>query len=196
MIVIIDCEQNTPEWFAARLGLATASQFSAVMAKGQGKTRRTYMLKLLGEWLTGEMAEGFTTAAMERGHEMEEAARNAYAFESGNTPELVGFVVLDGKCGASPDAMIGDDGILEIKTKAPHLQLDVILKDKVPAEHVAQIQGQLWVTNRKWCDFVSYWPGLPLFVKRVYRDAEKILEIEEAVKLFNAELDELQTKFV
>jgi len=194
MIEIINCEQNSPEWFAARLGIPTASQFSTVMAKGQGKTRRTYMLKLLGERLTGEMTEGYSNAAMERGHEMEASARNAYAFESGNAPELVGFV-RNGEQGASPDALIMLDGILEIKTKAPHLQLDVILKGKVPTEHSAQIQGQLWVSEREWCDFVSYWPGLPLFVKRVYRDEEKISQIKEAVQLFNEELAELENQF-
>ena len=199
MIEIINCDQNTPEWLEARMGIPTASQFATVMAKGrsgsESKTRRTYMLKLLGERLTGELADNFTTAHMERGHEMEESARNAYAFQSGNTPELVGFVRHQHGYGASPDFLVGDNGIGEIKTKLPHLQLDVLLRDKIPADHITQIQGQLWVADREWCDFVSYWPGLPLFVKRMERDEEKIAKIAEAVSLFNEELEELETQF-
>ena len=194
-VEIIDCAQNSDEWMKARMGIPTASEFSTVMAKGRGgkgesKTRRTYMLKLIGERLTGELSDGYTNHHMERGHAMEEEARNAYAFMTDNDPKLVGFV-RNGEKGASPDSLIDENGLLEIKTKLPHLQLDVLLADKLPPEHKAQVQGQIWIAEREWADFVSYWPGLPLFVKRVNRDDDYIKTLSDEVDKFLAELHEL-----
>ena len=189
---IIDVEQGTPEWFAARLGIPTASMFDTVMAKGRGggesKTRRTYLLKLAGERITGQPQESYSNAHMERGKEMEAEARELYALVSGNNPELVGFM-RRGKAGASPDAVIGDDGLLEIKTKLPSMQIEVLLANRLPPEHEAQVHGQLWVSGRSWCDFVSYWPGLPIFIHRVERDERRIAEIAVAVEQFNQELE-------
>lgn len=194
MIEVIECEQGTPEWFAARAGIPTASEFATVMAKGKGKaesvTRRKYMLKLLGEKITGQIEEGFTNHHMERGKIMEEQARKAYALMEDANPKQIGFI-RNGDTGASPDSLLGDDGMLEIKTKLPHLQLDVLLTDKLPTEHKAQVQGQLWVAEREWCDFCSFWPGLPLFVTRVYRDEEYIKTITDAVEKFLADMNEL-----
>lgn len=194
-IQIITCEQGTSEWFSARLGIPTASEFDTVMAKGRGgadsKTRRTYMLKLIGERLTGEPTESYSNVHMERGKIMEEEARNAYAFQMDNEPELVGFI-RNGEKGASPDSLVGADGLLEIKTKLPHLQLDVLLANELPSEHKAQVQGQIWVAEREWCDFCSYWPGLPVFITRVYRDDAYIKELSDGVDKFLAEMNELQ----
>ncbi len=195
-IEVFDCEQGTPEWHACRIGIPTASEFDTVLRKsgkgpgGTSKERRTYMLKLIGEQLTGQAMEGFTNAHTERGHEMEPAARAKYAFQEGVEPVPVGFL-RRGRAGASPDSLVGEDGLLEIKTKLPHLQLDVLLTGEVPTEHIPQIQGQLWVSGRKWVDFVSYWPGLPLFVKRVSRDEQYITDLALAVAKFNDELDAL-----
>lgn len=193
----MDLEQGSPEWFAARAGIPTASNFSTVMARGRGGgeslTRRKYMLTLLGELLTGEVQEGYSNAHMERGKAMEDDARNAYEFQTGNECARVGFV-RNGLAGASPDSLIGDDGILEIKTKLPHLQLEVLLSGEVPSEHIDQIQGQLFITGRQWCDFVSYWPGLPLFVKRVYPDLDHMARISCAVKAFVEEMNELKAR--
>jgi hypothetical protein len=198
MEIYYDIEQGTPEWFAARAGIPTASMYAAVMAQGKGgapsKTRRTYMLKLAGERLTGEPSESYSNQHTERGHEHEPLARNAYAFFADAEPVQVGFI-RSGGTGASPDALVGDSGLLEIKSKLPHLHLDVLLEDKAPAEHIKQIQGQLWVAEREWCDFVSYCPRLPLFCKRVYRDEEKIAEIAAAVAKFNDELEEIVARF-
>lgn len=194
-IQIITCDQNSPEWFTARLGIPTASEFATVMAKGKGsadsKTRKTYMLKLIGERLTGEPTESYSNAHMERGKVMEEEARNAYAFQTDNEPELVGFI-RNGEKGASPDSLIGTDGLLEIKTKLPHLQLAVLLANELPAEHKAQVQGQIWVAEREWCDFCSYWPGLPVFITRVYRDDAYIKELSDGVDKFLSEMNDLQ----
>ena len=185
---IFDCEQGTPEWFECRRGIPTASRFADVLAKGQGITRRKYLLTLAGEAITGECAESFTNAHMERGHVMEADARNLYAFDHDVEPELVGFM-RRGRAGASPDSLVSDDGMLEIKSKLPHLQLDVLEKSKLPSEHVAQVQGQMWIAGRDWCDFVSYWPRLPLFCIRVERDDKYIETLAQAVADFVGELD-------
>jgi hypothetical protein len=194
MMEILNCVQGSAEWFAARAGIPTASQFGTVMAKGEGKTRRTYMLKLAGELLTGDPMDSFTNKHMERGHEMEPEARRFYAFQNDVEPELVGFI-RNGKKGASPDSLVGKDGLLEIKTKLPHLLLDVILKDSFPAEHRAQCQGQLWIAEREWIDLVCYWPKMPAHIVRAYRDEPYIKQISEAVDQFNDELAEIVTRF-
>ncbi len=197
MMQVHTCEQGSPEWFAVRAGMPTASEFSTVLAKGrsggESKTRRTYMLKLAGEVLTGEPMESFSNAHMERGKAMEAEARDTYAFMQDVDPEEVGFIV-NGNKGCSPDSLIGANGMVEIKTKLPHLQLDVLLSGELPADHKAQCQGQLWVAEREWVDFVSYWPKLPLFVTRVYRDEEYIAHLADEVNAFVFELQSLVGK--
>lgn len=190
MMKIFDCEQGTPEWYAARLGIPTASEFASVLAKGEGKTRRKYMMTLIGERLTGEVADSYSNAHMERGRIMETGARDLYAFRTDKEPQRVGFI-RNGDKGCSPDSLIETNGMMEAKTKLPHLQLEVILADRLPPEHVAQCQGALWVAEREWIDFVSYWPKLPLFVKRIYRDEEYIKTLAAAIAAFNDEMLDL-----
>jgi YqaJ-like viral recombinase domain len=192
---IFTCAQNTPEWFRARHGIPTASMFATVMAKGktagsESLTRRTYLMKLAGEIITGEPMDSFSNEHTERGHEFEPEARDFYAFQTGAPLERVGFV-RNGRAGCSPDCLIGDHGGVEIKTKLPHLLIDLILKDEFPSEHKAQVQGTLWVTGRKWWDIAVYWPGIPLFVKRVERDDVYIAQIETEVSRFNTDLDSI-----
>ncbi len=187
---VINCEQNSAEWLRARMGIPTASQFSTVLAKGEGKTRRTYLLKLAGEIITGEPMESFSNEHTERGHRMEAEARDLYAFQTGAALERVGFI-RNGRAGCSPDSLIGDTGGLEIKTKLPHLLAELILKDEFPAEHKAQVQGTLWLSGREWWDISVYWPGMPQFVKRAYRDEPYIQRLVAEVERFNAELDEI-----
>lgn len=193
MLKIIDCEQSSPEWFAARLGLPTASMFATVMAKGKGGgeslTRKTYLLKLAGEIITGEPMDSYTNAHMERGKAMEDEARKLYAFMTDAEPQRVGFIV-NGPKGCSPDSLLGDRGVLEVKTKLAHLTIECLLKDEFPPEHKAQCQGALWVSERDWIDIAVYWPKLPLFVKRATRDDIYIKQIADAVDQFNAELAE------
>lgn len=191
MMTIIDCEQGTGDWFRARAGMATASEFATVMAKGKdggdSKTRRTYMLKLAGEILTGEPMEQFTNIHMERGKIMEDEARNLYCFQTDYDLQRVGFIV-NGPKGCSPDSLIADKGMVEIKTQLPHLLIDTLLKGDFPPEHKAQCQGGLWVAEREWIDIAVYWPRLPLFVKRAYRDDAYIAQLSKAIDLFNEEL--------
>lgn len=192
MMEVFTCDQGTTEWFQVRAGMPTASEFSTVLAKGKGgddsKTRRTYLYKLAGEIITGEPMESFTNAHMERGKAMEDEARNLYAFMQDADLTRVGFVK-NGAKGCSPDSLIGDKGMLEIKTKLPHLLIDVLFKDEFPPDHKAQCQGGLWVAEREWIDIAIYWPKLPLFVKRAYRDDGYIATMAGAVAAFNDELD-------
>lgn len=198
MIEIFDFEQNTPEWYAARSGIPTASMFGAVKAKGKSggdsKTRETYLYTLLGERITGEPSEGFSNAHTERGHMLEDEARNAYSFLRDAEPTKVGFV-RNGKTGASPDSLIGEQGLLEIKTKLPKIHLKLLLRNKFPPEHMPQVQGQLWICEREWCDFVSYWPKIKPLILRVYRDEEYINNLKSAVTQFCDELDELEARY-
>ena len=170
---IIRCEQNSAEWVQARVGVPTASQFKDVLAKGQGgapsKMRRTYLRKLAGERITGKPADNFHNAHMDRGHAMEEEARRFYEFTNGVTVERVGFIKNHG-AGASPDSLVGDDGLLEIKTALPHILIGHILDAKVPSEHKAQVQGQMWVSERAFCDLLIYWPAMRPFQRRIERD--------------------------
>jgi hypothetical protein len=193
MMRIVDCEQGSPEWFAARVGIPTASEFKTLLGiKKEARdkvTRRTYMLKLAGEIITGEVQESYQNDHMQRGKDMEAEARRLYAFMSDADPRQVGFIV-NGPKGCSPDSLIGDNGVLEVKTKLPHLTIDCLLKDEFPSEHKAQCQGALWVAEREWVDIAVYWPRLPLFVKRAYRDEAFIKTISQAVDDFNAELAE------
>lgn len=194
---IVDCEQGSPAWLNARLGIPTASEFATVMAKGKAggdsKTRRAYMLKLIGERITGEPMESYSNAHMERGKLMEAEARSMYCLVNDLDVQTVGFIRNE-IAGASPDALVGNDGLLEIKTKLPHLQIEVLLSNEVPSEHIAQIQGQLWISGREWADFVSYWPGIKPFIKRVHRDQAYIDQIFKAVGQFEAELRELMER--
>ena len=193
---IIDVPQNSLEWLHARLGIPTASCFGLVVAPGRAdqpsKQRQTYMLTLLGERLTGELSEQASSPNFDRGHRMEIDAANDYEFRQRVTTETIGFM-RRGNVGCSPDRLItGTRGLVEIKSKKANLQLAAILADELPAEHKAQVQGGLLVSGYEYCDFVSYWPGLPLFVKRVYRDEAYIDWLRDELARFNDELDVLE----
>lgn len=195
MIRIIDCEQGSPEWDAARLGLVTGSELPTVLAKGQGKIRSLYMRKLAGEQLTGKPAENYSNDYMQRGKEMEHEARVTYQLVEDVALKRVGFVYnsqLD--VGCSPDALIDDDGILEIKTCAPHVLIEHLMREDFPPAHKAQCQGALWIAEREWVDLACYWPGMPFRPRRAYRDEAYIQELATEVAAFKAELMEMVGK--
>lgn len=192
---IVECDQRSEAWYAARAGIPTASEFATVLAtKGKGKdgesvTRRRYIHKLAGERITGEPAESFESGPMVRGREMEPEAREFYAFTHDVEPLLIGFVTTDdGSAGCSPDSFIGEHGALEIKTASPHILLDHMFKGELPAEHKAQCQGVLWVAEREWIDLLVYWPKMKPFVKRAHRDEAYIADLAKAVAAFNEEV--------
>jgi hypothetical protein len=140
--------------------------------------------------------EGYINHHMERGKVMEVEARTLYLFRTGTDLRLAGFFVNDEiGAGASPDSVIGEDGLVEIKTKLPALQLELLISGGLPAEHKAQVQGQLLVTGRQWVDFVSYWPKLPAHIVRVERDEPYIATLKQALADFNGELQALTERF-
>lgn len=193
MLEVYELEQGSDLWKECRLGVCTASNFASVLAKGKGLTRRSYLLKLAGERITGVLAESYSNPHMERGIEQEAAARTLYVDATFNDVIGCGFM-RDQNIGYSPDGLINHDGLLEVKSKLAHLQAEVLLSDEVPSEHVAQIQGGLLVSGRKWLDFVSYCPGMPLFIKRVERDEKYIAILKEELAKFEAELCEIVQK--
>jgi len=193
MEIYEDLEQGTDEWRACRAGIPTASCFRNILAKGQGKTRASYMRRLAAEIITGEPLENFTTPAMERGHLLEDEARSLYAFTHDVEPKQVGFI-RNGRKGCSPDSLLDSAGLLEIKTQRGDLLIETILKDEFPSTFVAQVQGQLWIAEREYCDLLVYSPGLPPFVKRAYRNEPYIAQLADAVAAFNDELSLLVEK--
>lgn len=196
-------EQKTPEWYAARLGKVTASRVADLMARtktGYGASRGNYLAELLCERLTGEQADRFTSAEMQRGTDLEPQARAAYAFIHSTSVQECGFIVhpvIEG-FGASPDGLIGDVGLVEIKCPNTATHVDYLLSQTVPGKYVTQMMAQMACTGRTWCDFVSYDPRLPddlqLFVKRVHRDKDAIAEMEKEIETFLAELKDKELK--
>lgn len=192
MIEVFDFDQGSADWFEARAGLPTASEFATVMAKGKdggaSVTRARYMRKLAGEILTGEPdPDTYTNTHMERGKAMEDEARNLYAYLKNLEPQRVGFI-RNGQKGASPDALVDVDGGLELKSASREVQIERLQRDALPPEHKAQVLGNIWVCEREWWDFVSYCPKLPPLIIRVPRDDIYIRQISAAVDAFNEEL--------
>lgn len=190
--------QGSDEWHQARLGKVTASKVAEVMARtknGPAASRANYAAQLIIERLTGQPTEGFTNDAMRWGTEKEPEARRAYAFRTDNDVAEVGFVdhAVISMAGASPDGLIGDAGLLEIKCPNTATHLDTLQTGAPPAKYVSQMLWQMACTGRQWCDFVSYDPRLPedfrIFIARVERDDEAIAQMETEVVAFLAEID-------
>ena len=190
--------QGSPEWHALRLGKVTASRVADVVAKtrtGWGASRANYMAELIAERLTGSVADRFTNAAMQWGNETEAEARAAYQFQTDAEVVEVGFVPHPdiAESGASPDGLVGEMGLVEIKCPNTATHIDTLLNQKVPAKYITQMQWQMACTGRYWCDFVSYDPRLPpemaIWIKRVDRDEDRITELQDMVREFLAELD-------
>ena len=191
-------EQGSAEWHQIRLGKVTASRVADVMAKtktGPSASRTNYMAQLLCERLTGNPTECFVSAAMAHGTTTEPEARLAYCFHHDADVTEIAFVDHPAiqMAGASPDGLIGPDGLLEIKCPNTSTHLDTLASGKPAGKYVTQMQWQMAVTGRQWCDFASYDPRLPehlrLFVTRVPRDGEMIEAMEAEVTAFLAELD-------
>lgn len=202
-------EQRSPEWFAARLGKVTASRVADVMAKtksGYSTSRENYMAQLICERLTGVKQDSYTNAAMEWGTETEPLARAAYEIHKKVLVDEVGLIdhPFLPMCAASPDGLISDDGMLEIKCPNTSTHFDTLLVEKMPAKYMPQVQWQMACASRLWVDFVSFDPrapeGLKLFVTRIERDDKYILEMETEVNKFLNELQEkiskLETKII
>jgi len=193
-------EQRTPEWFAERLGKITASRIADVVGKtksgGYGAARKNYMAELLCQRLTGQQEEKFTSAAMQHGTDTEPAARAMYMLETGADVTETGFIPHPSiaMSGASPDGLVGEDGLIEIKCPNTATHLEFLQSRKPKHEYLLQMQWQMACTGRQWCDFVSYDDRLPEKLAyrciRVPRDDKLIAELEEEAVKFLNELDE------
>lgn len=194
---IHNCEQGSDEWFALKLGKVSASHFKDVLNKAAG--RKLYMYRLLGERLSGETCNSYSNKAMENGIELEPQARNYYESLYGVIIQQVGFVEENDYLGCSPDGLIDADGGVEIKCPYPSTHISYIDNDRLPAVYKPQVQGHLWVTGRKWWDFISYCPQIkarPFWKKRVYRDEKYLNILSIAVEEFICELKELEEQIV
>jgi putative phage-type endonuclease len=190
--------QGSDEWFQARLGKVTASRVADVIARtksGWGAGRANYMAQLIAERLTGEVAPSYTNAAMQWGIDTESQARAAYEFHTDQTVKEIGFKthMRIKQSGASPDGLVGERGLVEIKCPNTATHIDTLLGQAVPKKYLTQIQWQLACTGRDWCDFVSFDPRMPegmaLWIMRIERDEQTIVQLESSVFDFLEELD-------
>ena len=200
---MIEVEQRSNEWFALRLGKVTASRVADLMAKtktGYSATRENYMAQLVVERISNSQAESFTNAAMQWGTDQEPYARAEYEATQGAMVEECGFVshpTIE-MAGASPDGLIGDDGLIEIKCPNTATMIDVLLTGVVASKYNTQMQFQMACTGRQWCDYVVFDPRMPakaqMFIKRVARDEVFIEEMEAEVTKFLGEVAEKVAK--
>lgn len=192
-------EQRSPEWFALRIGKPTASEFDRIITPktGQLSTQSTdYAKCILAELMLGKPLEAPETPWMTRGTELEDSAIEAYEFETGRETTLGGFITDDAATiGCSPDRLVGDDGALEMKVPAPNTMIGYLL-DRTSLEmgKRTQVQGQMLVTGRAWCDLVAYHPEMPLVVVRVKRDEPFITKMAEALEAFVKQLSLMREK--
>jgi putative phage-type endonuclease len=189
-----DIEQGSDEWHAIRRGVITASAISRLLT-GTGKpanndTSRAQLYQLLAERITGESDPGFYNDDMARGHLLEPYARDLYSANYAPVQEC-GFIscqISGVVIGYSPDGLVGDDGLIEIKSPRQKTHLKSLLTNEVPGEYIPQVHTGLAVSGRAWCDFISYAPGLPLFVRRVERDEQVIGQIIAAAQAAEEQL--------
>lgn len=206
---IIDCEQGSPEWLAARVGKVGASRVHEIVAKtksGPSAMRANYLAELVAERLTGQPAEKFVSGPMQWGTENEAGARDLYSFALSTEVQRVGLVLHPkiANAVASPDGLVGMGGLVEIKCPNTATHISTLLGAEIDGKYIKQMQWQMACTGREWCDFVSYDPRMPpemqLHISRVVRNEEMIGELEDAVAVFLIEVADtvsrLQAKFL
>ena len=191
-------EQRTEEWFNARIGKVTASNLANVTAftkSGESAYRKNYRHQLVTERLTGKPTEIYVNQAMQHGIDTEDEARDFYVFKY-NDVEEVGFIdhpTID-MAGASPDGLVGDDGLIEIKCRQPQNHTETLISNQIPSRYRLQMFWQMACTGRKWCDYVSYCPSFPeelkMVVIRLEWNDEQIKLLEEEVIKFLTEVED------
>jgi len=197
-----ELEQGSVEWLAARCGLPTASTIGSLITPttlkvADNETSRGLTMTLAAERITGHVDFVYPTADMQRGTDDEPFARYAYA-EHFAPVEQVGFMVRDFgayRIGYSPDGLVGDDGLIEIKSRCPKEHLKTVLKGLPPLENMAQLHAGMLVSGREWIEYVSYCAGLPLWVKRVYPDQRWIDAIHAAAETFEINITNVVNNF-
>ena len=192
-MIILNVKQGSEAWLEARCGIATASNFGSIVTR-TGKlsaSRDGYLAKLVAEYFGGP-GDYFESDWMERGKMLEAEAFDYYALVEKALPERVGFVYRDeGRmCGASPDGLVGDKGLLELKCPSLETHLQYLARDVCPRDYFAQVQGQIWCSNgeREWCDFMSYYPGMPSLIVRVEPDVGYQAALSKYMPLFVKEI--------
>lgn len=191
---IHEVAQGTPEWHALRLGIPTASNFDKLITtKGEpSKSRTKYLYQIVGERLSGTKEEGYTNAHMERGIQLESEARSFYEVVTGNEVQTCGFVTNDEVAfGCSPDGLVGSEGLIEIKCPSMAVHVGYLADNKAPTDYFQQLQGQLFVTERKWVDFISYYPSIPPLIIRVEKDVEFCNKLKVELERFAKDADRL-----
>jgi putative phage-type endonuclease len=193
---ILELEQRTDEWMQARLGIPTASNFDKIITtKGEpSKQAQKYMYRLAGERLSGTTEETYQNAAMQRGCELEDEARAFYSLINDVEVKQVGFCLSDSGYGCSPDGLIGEEGLIEIKCPQMATHVEYLIEGGLPITYFQQVQGQLLVTERKWCDFISYYAGIKPLVVRVGRNETFIKALHGELVRFVFTLNETVRK--
>jgi hypothetical protein len=203
--IFTELEQGSSEWLAARCGIPTASEAACLLVKGKvskgqeppygfGAGALTYARQIAGEIILGAPMPAYTSKAMEFGTEYEATLRDEYSSLRGDVEEVGIIHVLDGDrviAGYSPDGFVGEDGLSEIKTRAPEKVIALFLGGDIPNDEYVQGQFGLWATGRKWIDHVAGYPGMPTYIRRVERDEDVIANIEDAVFRLWSYVDEI-----
>lgn len=192
MKIYNDLQQGTEEWLKVRLGKFTASSASTIAVNGKGL--ETLIFEKAEELISGQIKEGYKNADMLRGNELEPKARNLYELETENIVNQVGFVELDEYIGCSPDGMIGNDGLMEVKCPTFRVYYDYLTTGLVDKGYMWQMQMQMYVTERKWCDYVVYNPlfkKTPIIIKRIERDENAINKLQVGLEMGKAKLQSI-----
>lgn len=193
-MIIVNCEQGSPEWWQARLGIPTASEFDKILTPAKlepSKSADGYMNKLIAEAYRGKPDETFQSEWMKRGNELEEEARQWYAFTHDCLPTKAGFCKTDdSRWGCSPDALICEDGGIEIKSVLSGTMVGYVMEGRIPLEYKLQVIGSLLVTEREWWDFLVYHPDFkPLLIRTKREDVQKELQaLRGALEVFCTQL--------
>ena len=195
---LINCAQGSPEWFAARCGIPTSSNFDKIVdTRGNpSKQRERYLFQLAGERITKAVEEPYQNAVMERGKETEDEARKFYEIVKGKKVKQAGLCLTEGRFiyGASPDGLVGKEGLVEIKCPLMSTQVFYLLEGVLPLDYFQQLQGQLLVTGYKWVDFISYYPAMKPLIVRVNPDKKFLPILKAEIERFCLELEKLVRK--
>lgn len=203
MLIYPNLEQGSAEWHRIRLGTPTTSQFSKIITPTGKKSAQfdDYMNELIAELITGEREAIPETYAMARGTELEPEAVSYYEYHQGANAKVIGFITSDcGRIGCSPDRLIGRDGLLEIKCPLQKQHTKNLISETIDSKYIPQVQGQLYMTGRKWCDWMSYFPSLPASIVRAEPDPafqDALAEyLEEFIEKMDLKIERLKKKGV
>jgi hypothetical protein len=202
-MIIIDCLQNTPEWDAAHIGIPTASKFDKIISPtGQAsKQWEAYAHEILAEEIIGRRVEGYKSPDMSEGQRREEESASYYEMQTDMDTRKVGFLLNDARTlGCSPDRLVGEEGLVEFKNPKHGTPAGYLLAERrgceIDREYWPQLQGQLYISERKWVDIVSYYPGMPALVVKVERDEPYINSMAQMLSDFNAKLAKKRARLI